>query len=83
MEECKIRSPLFERRSGKEVNRELWPNLTLAQKSSVNNLEKYGYELAFIRSYEAGNVAVMLREDNATIITYEGDINTSSNIIIR
>jgi len=83
MEKCKVRSPLIERRSGQGANCELKFNLTLAQKFSVSNLEKYGYELVFIRSYEAGNVAVMLREDNATIITCEGDINTSSDILIR
>jgi len=83
MEKLKFRNLLIERRLVKETNDELWSHLTLAQKFSVNDLQKYGYELAFIRCFETGNIAVMLREGNTTIITCEGDINTSSDIIIR
>jgi hypothetical protein len=77
------REPLIERRLKDPVDSELWSKLTLAQKFSASSLAKYGYELAFIRCSAAGNVAVMQREGNTTIISCEGDINTSSDILIR
>lgn len=83
MEKCQKRDPLIERRFTEEANSDLWSSLTLAQKFSASSLAKYGYQLAFIRCSEAGNVAVMLRDDNTTIINCEGDINTSSDIHIR
>jgi len=83
MEKYQKREPLIERRLHDPVTSELWSQLSLAQKFSASSLAKYGYELAFIRCSAAGNVAVMLREGNTTIITPEGDINTSSDTLIR
>lgn len=83
MEKRKIRDPLIERRSYQGNFQDLWSELTLAQKFSASSLSKYGYELAFIRHSSAGNIAIMLLDDNATIITCDGDINTTPDIVIR
>ncbi|MCO4800163.1 MAG: hypothetical protein KC484_13180 [Colwelliaceae bacterium] len=83
MEERKIRDALIERRAAKENYHDLWESLTLAQKFSASSLAKYGYELGFIRCSSAGNVAIMVLNDNATTISSDGDINTAPDIKIR
>ncbi|GLX77989.1 hypothetical protein tinsulaeT_13290 [Thalassotalea insulae] len=83
MESSKNRDPLIERRSHDSDYQSLWTELTLAQKFSASSLSKYGYELAFIRHSTAGNIAVMLLDDNASTISSDGMIDSSPDIIIR
>jgi hypothetical protein len=83
MEHNSLRHPLIERRTKQNDFNELWSNLTLAQKFSASSLAKYGYELSFIRCSSKGNVALMLLDDNATIIHFDGNIVTSPDIEVR
>lgn len=83
MDQNNQRDPLIERRSYHGNFQDLWAELTLAQKFSASSLSKYGYELAFIRRSAAGNMAVMVLDDNATVISSDGDINTTPDIHIR
>ncbi len=83
MAAAKNRDPLIERRYYQNDYQSLWSELTLAQKFSASSLSKYGYELAFIRHSAAGNIAVMLLNDNASTISCDGMIDSSPDIIIR
>ena len=77
------RDPLIERRHHDADYQALWSELTLAQKFSASSLAKYGYELAFIRHSSAGNLAIMLQDNNTSTISSDGVINSDPNIIIR
>lgn len=61
----------------------LWDRLSITQKFSATSLNQFGYELAFVRKAETGHIAVMLCNNNVATIDNEGEIDTSSNIIIR
>jgi hypothetical protein len=83
MEEHGVRNPLIERRTIQESSDGLWSNLTLAQKLSASSLEKYGYELTFVRCSSTGNSAIMMLDNHTTIVSFDGSINTSPQIKIR
>ncbi|WP_241242286.1 hypothetical protein [Thalassotalea sp. G2M2-11] len=83
MESKQSRDPLIERRSIQADYQALWSELTLAQKFSASSLSKYGYELAFIRHYAAGNLAIMMQDDSITAISADGVIDSSPDITIR
>lgn len=77
------REVLLERRNYTPEQSSLWDKLTLAQKFAASSLSQFGYELAFIRSGQIGNVAIMLCDGNAATIVDDGEIDTSPNIYIR
>ena len=83
MEEHRVRNPLIERRTVQGKSHHLWSNITLAQKFSAKSLEKYGYELTFVRCSSTGNIAIMMFDNNSTTISCDGGINTHPNIKIR
>lgn len=74
---------LVERRAEPPEQSVWWSKLSLAQKFSASSLGKFGYELKFIRQEKGQSVAVLVCNDGIAIISEEGDINTSPNIIIR
>lgn len=77
------REVLLERRQTR-LNREtLWNDLTQEQKFSVNHLNQDGYELAFIRRSQAGNLAILLQDEHILTISTYGKINTDSSLSIR
>ncbi len=78
------REDLLERRQ-ESVNSEgdCWKSLTLAQKFSASSLTQFGYELAFVRDYNSGSVAVMTHRDNIATISKIGEINTAPSITLR
>lgn len=77
------REVLLERRQYVPEQSNLWDKLSLAQKFATSSLTQFGYDLTFIRSSKAGNVAVLLCDSNAATISDDGEINTSPNITIR
>ncbi len=77
------RDRLIERRDESQKETLLWSKLTLAQKFSASSLTKYGYELVFIRSSDAGNVAVLLCNGRSSTISEDGEINTNPMIKVR
>lgn len=83
MQAALTREVLLERRSFEPDQAALWDKLTLAQKFAASSLSQFGYELAFIRSGNEGNVAVMLCDGNAATIVDDGQINTAPNIHVR
>ena len=77
------REVLLERRQYTAEQSNLWDKLSLAQKFATSSLTQFGYDLAFIRSSKAGNIAILLCGNKAATITTEGEINTSPSITIR
>ena len=60
-----------------------WSKLSLAQKFSASSLGKFGYELRFIRQEKGRSLAVLVCNDGVAVISEDGEINTSPNIVIR
>ncbi len=78
------RETLLERRQQNElVPDALWNKLSLAQKFAASSLTQFGYDLTYIRNSNAGNLAILLCNDNAATISSEGEIDTSPDIVIR
>ena len=83
MQAISEREVLLERRHHDQIQSTLWEQLTLAQKFAASSLTQFGYDLAFIRSSNIGNMAVLLCEGKAATITTDGEINTAPQINIR
>ncbi len=77
------RKALIERRGVQPEHSVWWSKLSLAQKFSASSLGKFGYELQFVRSSEAGRLAVLTCNGGIATISEEGDIDTSPDIVIR
>lgn len=76
------RDMLIERR---ELNADenLWQKLTLSQHFSASSLTNFGYQLSFIRSSEAGSLAVLTKDCYCTTVADNGEINSSPVIHVR
>ena len=74
---------MLERRQRTPEQSVWWNKLSLAQKFSASSLGKFGYELSFVRSDHGHSLAVLTCSSGVAIITEDGDINTSPNILIR
>jgi hypothetical protein len=78
------RDDLLERRQvAANESADTWDNLTLAQKFSASSLNQFGYELAFVRDYNSGSLAVLICNDNIATISKIGEINTAPTITLR
>lgn len=77
------REVLLERRQYTPEQSNLWDKLSLAQKFATSSLTQFGYDLAFIRNSRAGNIAVLLCDNNAATISDDGEIDTAPDITIR
>jgi hypothetical protein len=75
--------PLVDRRSEPPEQSIWWAKLSLAQKFSASSLGKFGYELCFIRNDNGNSVAVLICNGGVAVITEDGDINTSPDIVVR
>ena len=60
-----------------------WDDLNLAQKFSVAELQRFGYELSFVRHVTSGSMAVLRAGNKFAAINHEGEINTAPDISIR
>lgn len=72
-----------ERRQYNPEQSTLWERMSITQKFSANSLTQFGYDLAFIRCNETGNLAILMCNGNAATVDSDGEINTSPNIHIR
>lgn len=73
----------FERRQVKLNTHQWWERLSMEQKFGVYQLQKFGYELAFIRNTESGPIAVAKRGEELATVDHEGDINLSPELQLR
>lgn len=74
---------LNERRNHKPEQSVLWECLTMTQKFAASSLTQFGYELTCIRNNESGSVAILVCGDNVASINNDGEIDTTSKIVIR
>lgn len=83
MQALSINDVSQERRQYNSDSSVLWDRLSLTQKFSANSLTQFGYDLSFIRSSEAGSLAILLCNGSPATVDSEGDINTNPKIHIR
>lgn len=62
---------------------ELWQQLTLAQQYAVAELQRYGYQLQFVRHVPTGKLAVLDLAGKLAAIDHDGQIDTAPSLIIR
>lgn len=77
------REILLERRQAQAEPESLWDKLSLAQKFAASSLTQFGYDLAYIRSSQQGNIAILLRDDVVATIADDGEIDTSPTLKVR
>jgi len=75
--------PIIDRRKAVPEQSIWWSKLSLAQNFSASSLGKFGYKLSFIRIDKGHSLAVLRSDSGITVITEDGDINTSPNIKMR
>jgi hypothetical protein len=60
-----------------------WDDLNLAQKFSVAELQRFGYDLLFVRHIADGSVAVLASGSKMASIDMEGQIDTEPKVTLR
>jgi hypothetical protein len=60
-----------------------WHELNMAQKFSVAELQRFGYELAFVRRSPSFSMAVLRAGDRIAAVDQDGQIDTEPKVIIR
>ncbi|MCH8536144.1 MAG: hypothetical protein LAT66_00110 [Alkalimonas sp.] len=78
-----MQTALIERRQSTREMQQFWDELNLAQKFSVAELQRYGYELAFVRHATTGSLAVLRAGQRFAAIDQDGEIDTEPKITIR
>lgn len=73
----------YERRQIDKDMHFFWEELNLAQKFSVAELQRYGYDLLFVRHQANGNIAVMTAGERLASIDAEGQIDTEPLVSLR
>ncbi|SFC83257.1 hypothetical protein [Pseudoalteromonas denitrificans] len=62
---------------------ENWTNLSIAQKASVSELSRFGFDLAFVRSSQEGRFAFASLDEKYACINEDGEINMNSDQLFR
>ncbi|MEX1221255.1 MAG: hypothetical protein WEA82_03970 [Idiomarina sp.] len=73
----------FERRRVELTTHQWWERLSMEQKFGVYQLQKFGYELAFIRNQEDGPIAVVKRDAELATVDKNGDVNLTPDLQLR
>lgn len=60
-----------------------WDDLNLAQKFSVAELQRFGYDLLFVRHGANGSLAVLSSGEKMAAIDMEGQIDTEPRVTLR
>lgn len=66
----------------KDVNY-FWDQLNMAQKFSVAELQRFGYELEFVRRSPSFSLAVLRSEGRVASVDQDGQIDTAPKITFR
>lgn len=72
-----------ERRRGAFDAKEWWQRLSMDQKFGVYQLNKFGFELAFIRNLASGPLAVVRRNRDYATVDHSGDVDLQPHIQLR
>jgi hypothetical protein len=75
--------PMLERRVVAIGQPDWWDKLSLAQKFSASSLSQFGYVLSFVRNEQGRSIAVLKCHTSISVISEDGEINSSPNISIR
>lgn len=70
------------RHTEKDLNY-FWNELNLAQKFSAAELQRYGYELKFVRNLATGKIAVLEYDGKLAAIDHEGLIDINPQVTLR
>ena len=73
----------FERRRIALNQSQWWERLSMDQKFGIYQLQKFGYDLAFIRNTEDGPLAVARRGHDFATVDGDGEVNLNPDITIR
>lgn len=60
-----------------------WERLNMAQKFSVAELQRFGYELAFVRRSPSFSLAVLKSGVRLASVDQDGQIDTAPSIALR
>ena len=60
-----------------------WDDLNLAQKFSVAELQRFGYDLLFVRHISNGSIAVLAAGAKMAAIDMEGQIDIEPAVVLR
>ena len=60
-----------------------WDDLNLAQKFSVAELQRFGYDLLFVRHIANGSMAVLAAGSKVAAIDIEGQIDIEPKVVLR
>jgi len=74
--------PQERRHTSKDLNF-FWEQLNLAQKFSVAELQRYGYQLLFVRNMPSGKLAVLDVDGQLAAVNHEGQIDITPQISLR
>lgn len=72
-----------ERRQMDKDIHSFWEDLNLAQKFSVAELQRFGYDLLFVRHISDGNLAVLTSGSRLASIDADGQIDTEPSVKLR
>ncbi|WP_337841731.1 hypothetical protein [Rheinheimera sp.] len=72
-----------ERRRSARSFHQFWQQLNPAQQFSVFELQRFGYELSFVREQEQQRVAVLKAGDRLASVDAEGQINIAPTVVLR
>ena len=72
-----------ERRNNAFDTQEWWQRLSMDQKFGVYQLNKFGFELAFIRNLANGPLAVVRRNRDYATVNQRGEVNLNPTLKIR
>ncbi|GHG67607.1 hypothetical protein GCM10010919_16420 [Alishewanella longhuensis] len=78
-----MQTALVERRQLTGEMQPFWDELNLAQKFAITELERYGYELVFVRYTSSGSLAVLRLGERFAVIDEHGEIDSAPKIAIR
>jgi len=60
-----------------------WQQLNIAQKFSVAELQRFGYELEFVRRSPSFSLAVLRSSGRIASVDQDGQIDTNPKIVFR
>ncbi len=60
-----------------------WSQLNMAQKFSVAELQRFGYELEFVRRSPSFSLAVLRSGNRIAAVDEDGEIDTEPKIVFR
>ncbi|WP_394130216.1 hypothetical protein [Shewanella maritima] len=74
---------LNDRRQTSLTNEAHWDNTTADQKVALYDLNRYGYQLMFVRQTPKGPLAVVTQNNDIAVIHADGEVDLRPKITLR